>query len=541
MPLKTIKRRPTPTMKTCAFFPARFCTLFCLASLMLVSGLAQAQAQPQGEQRKSANEVLQLVKTYCGSCHAVPSPELLPKHSWPRVIDTMAELAEDRTGQKLIPEDALNDIKALYYGSSPEQLPVLPYIDQHHPEVRFSASRIGPGSSIPQILNVQAVDLGGDAQHSFLVSDGERKQLILLEARDDDGLKWQEQALADIDIPITTQVIDYNGDGHLDILVADLGEFAPNGILAGKIFLLQQDADGKFEKKLMMHRLGRVTDMQALDLDGDGDLDLAVSVFGGGEVGEVFWMERLEDGSHRKHELLDLSGALNITPVDLNGNGRMDLLTLVAQEHETLIGFINRGQGKFERMNIVSGGHPLFGATSMLVSDLDQDGDPDIVFTNGDAFDTQTDPKPYHGIQWLENLGDLKFAVHDISRFYGAANASVGDMDGDGDLDIVVSSWLNYWDDPKRQSIIWLENDGKQQFQARPVAGDHSGLVPLELVDITGNGRLDIVTGAFRMDILKEFLPGDNDRKAMNTEAMKDRQRPASDRLLLITNEQLGD
>ncbi len=528
-------------MKISAFCSPRFCTLLCLAGLLVASCLSQAQTQAQGEKRRTVNEIMPLVQTYCGGCHTVPSPTMLPKHSWPAVIDSMAELARVRTGQELIPEDVLRDIKALYYGSSPEQLPVLPYIDQHHPKVRFSASLIGPGSSIPQILNVQAVDLGGDAQHSFLVSDGERNQLILLEARNDDGLKWQEQVLADIDIPISTQVIDYNDDGRLDILVADLGEFAPNGILAGKIFLLEQDAEGNFEKKLLMHQLGRVTDMRALDLDGDGDLDLAVSVFGGGEVGEVFWMERLEDGSHRKHELLGLSGALNITPVDLNGDGKMDLTTLVAQEHETLIAFINRGEGKFDRLDIVSGGHPLFGATSMLVSDLDQDGDPDIVFTNGDAFDTQTDPKPYHGIQWLENLGNLQFAAHDVSRFYGAANASVGDMDGDSDLDIVASSWLNYWDDPKRQSIIWLENNGQQQFQARPVAGDHSGLVPLELVDVTGNGRLDIVTGAFRMDILKEFFTSKNDRKAMDTEAMKADQRPASDRLLLFTNELLKD
>ncbi len=530
-------------MKISAFCSIRFRAFICLAGLLLASSLAhsQAQPQPQGEKRRTVQEIIPLVQTYCGSCHTVPSPTMLPKHSWPGVIDSMAELAEVRTGQQLIPDDVLHDIKALYYGSSPKQLPMLPYIDQHHPGMRFSSNQIGPGSPIPQILNVQAVELGTDALHSFLVSDGERSQLILLEAYNDDGLKWRERPLADIDIPITTQVIDYTGDGRLDILVADLGEFAPNGILAGKIFLLEQDAEGNFEQKLMMHQLGRLTDMRALDLDNDGDLDLAVSVFGGGEVGEVFWMERLDDGSHAKHELLDLSGALNITPVDLNGDGKMDLTTLVAQEHETLIAFINRGEGKFERLDIVSGGHPLFGATSMRISDLDQDGDPDIVFTNGDAFDTQTDPKPYHGIQWLENLGNLQFAAHDIGRYYGAANASVGDMDGDGDLDIVASSWLNYWDDPKRQSIIWLENNGKQQFQARPVAGDHSGLVPLELVDITGDGRLDIVTGAFRMDILKEFLTSQNDRKAMDREAMQKDDRPASDRLLLFTNEQVTD
>ena len=62
----------------------------------------------------------------------------------------------------------------------------------------------------------------------------------------------------------------------------------------------------------------------------------------------------------------------------------------------------------------------------MSVVDLDQDHDDDILFTNGDAFDAQTDPKPYHGVQWLRNEGGGKFSFHDIGRFYGAANADGG-------------------------------------------------------------------------------------------------------------------
>ncbi len=490
--------------------------------------------------RPSTDEIMGMVNQYCGGCHTVPWPSLLPKHSWPRVIDTMATMAENRTGHPVIPAEAMPHIKALYYGSSPEQLPRLPYIDQAHPFLRFSAASVDQGSPIPQILNIQAVDLGRESDHSFLVCDGERQQVILLEANSAKTPEWQETVLAEIDLPITTQVVDYNGDGRLDILVADLGEFPPNGILAGKIYLLQQEENGSFTKELMMHQLGRVTDMQALDLDGDSDLDLAVAVFGGGDVGEVFWMEALSDGTHRKHSLLGLSGALNITPVDLNGDGRLDLVTLVAQEHEAVIAFINEGEGKFERFNIATAGHPLFGATSMVVEDLNRDGKPDIIFTNGDAFDTQTDPKPYHGVQWLENLGKMQFAVHDIGRFYGTANAVAGDLDGDGDLDIVASSWLNYWDDPKRQALVWFENNGQQTFQPRPVTGDYRGLVPLELVDITGDGQLDIMTGSFRMDIVNEFIHEVEGRPRMDTEAVKADQRPPTARLLLFVSETLS-
>lgn len=500
--------------------------------------LCASWALSQEAARPSSEEIIAMVKQYCGGCHQVPSPSLLPRHSWPRVIDTMVELAKDRTGHEVIPEDAAHHIKALYYGSSPESLPRLPYIDQPHPSLRFRATDIGQGSPIPQILNLQAADLDRDADHSFLVCDGERQQVILLEADTAESPQWRETVLADIDIPITTQVVDYNGDGLPDILVADLGVLSPVGLLAGKIFLLQQEKDGSFTKILMMHQLGRVTDMRAIDLDGDGDLDLAVAVFGAGDVGEIFWIENRGEGvPHATHTLLELSGALNITSVDLNGDGLIDLVSLVAQEHETVMGFINRGQGKFERHDLVSAGHPLFGATSLIVADMNGDGRPDLVFTNGDALDTQTDPKPYHGVQWLENLGDLQFAAHDIGRFYGAASVAVGDLDGDGDLDVVVSSWLNYWDDPQRQSLVWFENLGQQQFRPRPISGEHRGLVPIVLADITGNNQLDILTGSFRMDILKEYL--DAGEAHMDRDRMQADQRPPSARLLMFAGEHI--
>lgn len=487
--------------------------------------------------KKTPEEIVPLIQKYCGACHKVPSPAILPRRSWPRVIDAMVELA----GKAFIPESDLRHIKALYYGSSPEELPRLPYIDQPHPLLEFKPSEIGEGTPIPQILCLQSVDLGREASLQLLVCDGERRALVLLEA--DEKLRWRETVVTNVDIPIKALFVDFDGDGSREILVADLGELTPSGVLAGKIFVLQPDEKGNFEKQLLISGLGRVSDINALDLDQDGDLDLAVAVFGGAGVGEVFWMENRGVQGFKKHGLLPLSGALNVSPADLNGDGKIDLVSLVAQEHEAIFAFINLGKGGFKRIDIAKAPHPMFGSTSMLVTDLDRDGDPDMVFTNGDAFDTQTDPKPYHGVQWMENKGNLQFAYRDIGRFYGAANAAVGDIDNDGDLDILVSSWANYWEDERRQSLVWFENNGRQQFQARPASSDFNGLVPLELVDVTGDGRLDVITGAFRMDILKDYLIRDGDRISLDYEAMQSANRQSPDkrrvspRLLLFRNE----
>jgi hypothetical protein len=61
---------------------------------------------------------------------------------------------------------------------------------------------------------------------------------------------------------------------------------------------------------------------------------------------------------------------------------------------------------------------------------LDQDGDLDILYTNGDAFDyIPSLPRPWHGVQWLENLGGLEFTYHRLAAFDGAYLTDRGSHD----------------------------------------------------------------------------------------------------------------
>ncbi|WP_020209273.1 FG-GAP-like repeat-containing protein [Gilvimarinus chinensis] len=500
-------------------------SIFCFVSV-LWGGLVFAQ-QPEN---KSPEDIVSLAQQYCGACHTTPSPQLLPKASWPAVIDSMAELSERRLGKRFIPDSALHHIKALYYGSAPKALPLLPYIDKFHSDVQFSMQSLSAPSRVPQILSITKVGQSSEG-FEFLLADGETGQLKKLWGKVGEFEKWQEQSIAEIGLPVAVDTLDANGDGRLDYIVADLGELAPNGNPTGKVFVLLDNGKGGFEKKLLVENLGRVSDVNALDLDQDGDTDIAIAVFGGQGKGEILWLEQTPTG-YQSHTLLHMSGALSIENTDLNKDGIVDLVTLVAQEHETLIAFVGTGAGQFERRDLVSAGHPMFGATSLTVVDLDRDGDDDLLFTNGDAFDTQTDPKPYHGIQWLENRGKLQFAAHDIGRYYGAVNAKAADLDGDGDLDIVASSWVNYWDDPKRNALIWYENIGGQKFKPYPISQSLRGLVPLVVEDFSGDGRVDILTGSFRMDLLHQALKRQGD--TLSFELNPSETAPRSERLMMF-------
>lgn len=481
---------------------------------------AQGSDADVSSEPKSTEEVIQLAERFCGSCHALPSPSLLPKRSWPGVIDTMVALAEKRTGGEMIPAEAVPHIKALYYGSSPETLPKLPHVTSTVGDPRWTVQPMGERSVVPQILNIQPVapeDFGRKAVHAFLVCDGEQNQLTLLEAEGRDPVRWRETPLAAFTLPIQARVLDYTGNGRMDIVVADLGELPPSGRLKGKLYLLAQDEKGKFDKRLLYEGLGRIADVQVLDMNEDGRLDLVVAVFGGDNVGGVLWLENRGEDGFERHDLSSLSGALNVIPVDLNGNGRRDLVTLIAQEHEMVMAFINAGKGDYRPVEIARAPHPMYGFTQLQVSDLDQDGRPDLIMTNGDAFDTQNDPKPYHGVQWLHNRGDLQFDYRNIGRYYGAAKATVADINGDGHQDVIASSWVNHWEDPERQSMIWFENDGKQNFRPRTLAGNHHGMVPMAVADLSGDGRMDVLSGAFRMDLLRKLMTGEANKLASDS------------------------
>jgi tetratricopeptide (TPR) repeat protein len=242
-----------------------------------------------------------------------------------------------------------------------------------------------------------------------------------------------------------------------------------------------------------------VTDVRPGDIDGDGDIDLAVSQFGYVE-GEIRWMENLGDWEFQSHHLMDRSGAIHGPLVDLDGDGDLDIVVLFSQEWETVQGFINDGKGEFTPLVLHDVPDADFSSSGIDVGDIDGDGDMDIAWANGDAFvSVGYRPLPTHGVQWLENAGDYQFIFHRLGQFDGAYAPTIADLDGDGDMDIAAVSEFANWDTPGTPSVRWWAQDADGQFAAADLDTDPTHLVTLAAADMNADGRTDLIGGGMAL------------------------------------------
>jgi hypothetical protein len=316
--------------------------------------------------------------------------------------------------------------------------------------------------------------------------------------------------------PLMPVDIEFIGDkvyvGSIGDLLAGQPSAARPAHIAAAELVDNSIAGAQFE--VVVDNLYRMADMNVLDLNGDQTLDFVVSGFGA-VFGNVAWYESQPDGGYAERPLVALPGAVKTEPYDFNGDGLLDIMVLLADAREGLHILENQGGNQFE-MRTIFQTHPAYGHTYFELHDFNSDGAMDVLVVNGDNVDS--DPyntnKNYHGLRIYLNRGDYVFEEAYFYPMYGAFIAKAADFDADGDLDIAATSFYPDFSSGTRESFTYLRNDGGLTFVPFTNGQVMRGRwMTMDIGDVDGDGDIDIVLGGgniptgmpAHMDLYEEF------------------------------------
>ena len=290
-----------------------------------------------------------------------------------------------------------------------------------------------------------------------------------------------------------------DADSDSDIALIGYDYQIPNGFAAVYQFeTFSNDGGGGFTFDQSLSA-DRVSDLELIDLDLDGDLDLAVSYVGQTRKEFVFF------ANDESGVFTDAGGTVfgNLPGLffsdmafgDLDGDGDLDMIVSgegTANYQPTTEIFINYGSNSMyfipDTQNTFEG--KAFGP-AVAFADIDGDGDTDVITSGRGFYD-------FGGIDIYLNDGSGIFSEYNVKSFSGDGliynEIAVGDIDNDGDLDFAVTGTLGFGG-PHFKSIFL--NDGllvpsfteMTPFDAADAVGD------IQFLDFDQDGNLDAIFG----------------------------------------------
>ena len=358
-------------------------------------------------------------------------------------------------------------------------------------ELVVSRFGVQTGTSVPNGA-IEAYDLEGDTWSPSTVLP------------EDEGVKW----------PNGAEPLDLDDDGDLDLLVgsgfltcqlvpwtADCGGLTwyENGAGWARHDIVAPGADGFFHRALRT------------DVDGDGRLDLVATreslatPFGSESFGRMEWFAGSKEGFVWQGELVEGGGSLPVL-FDLDGDGDDDI---VSGEYFAAPGgfaWFEKDGATYTRHVITEDHGPAIQLS--VVPDLFGDGETILVGTNH-VNDAEGSDQPWtpEVLAWripADPTGAWETEVladdFDVLPGTGVAAPGVfswGDIDGDGDIDLLVSGDGDV-------AMYWLEQDAGA-FTQHVLEADLATAGGSVVTDLDGDGATDLVVVGYEDNVILRY------------------------------------
>src|SRR6266545_4991851 len=299
---------------------------------------------------------------------------------------------------------------------------------------------------------------------------------------------------------------DLNGDGKLDLAVANLNSNSVSVLLNT---IAPGAATQNFAAKQDFATGAGPVSVTVGDLNGDGKLDLVVANFNSNNVSVL--LNTTAPGaatlSFDKHDVATSEGPIYVTTGDLNADGKLDLavVDLLVNTVSVLLNTTAAGAATpsfAPKQDFATGDGPL----SVALGDLNGDGKLDLAVANFNSSNVTVllnTTAPGGATSSFSGIQD--FATGD-----GAAFVTMGDLNGDGRLDLAVANFV--FDTVSVLLNTTSAGATTASFAANQEVATGTGPIFVTVGDVNGDGRLDLTVANFNSDnvsvLLNTTVPG---------------------------------
>ncbi len=467
-----------------------------IAFLILCTTISSCNQNNDAKIKKKGED---MAKVYCGSCHQFPDPALLTKKIWTnKVLPNMATRMGFKWGypyQGLDAEEVKELINRKFFPEDPViseemMLRIVKYYENNAPAKPYPQKRsISPDTNF-NLFAIKNIKRKSLSTQNILFKTFP-KEKFLIKSFEDFGT-WQTDMLGNNSKKISKISAS---DVHIfndKLYLLNIRNTKPSNLPKGSII------EYNFEIKnqsIAIDSLIRPVNMDITDLNLDNKPDFIICEFGD-YLGQLS-LHISNSKGYKKIILKDYPGACKAKFVDINHDGKLDIVVAMSQAKEELLIFYNKGNFNFEEKSI-SKFPSSFGLNNMQIEDIDNDGLQDILITNGDNADISSQLKNYHGIRIYKNLGNSKFKLAWFYPIYGASNIVVEDFDQDAKKDFAIISHFPDFNDKKHEDFVFFKNLGNNKYKPYKFLSPFNGrLLTLDKADFDLDGDMDIVIGNY--------------------------------------------